>query len=247
MSYGSGDYWGIINVGNGLNYINNYKDENVEKVTTTSIVISNNEKYLFENIDKPQSPINVLIGSRKFAEGWNCFRVSVIGLINLGKTKGNKIIQIFGRGVRLKGLKNDGKRKHISHIDDYFKDLRIDNDSNNLKKLETLCVFSLQKSYLEVFTEAISGELEITKSFDISVKPRTFEYKDGKLTYMSEAKETFEYWANSKQLPKINGINVNLNPSKTYDSPYLSMEHGSNKAVITYPGRENLTLDFNAK
>ncbi len=182
LSYGSGDYWGIINVGNGLNYINNYKDENVEKVTTTSIVISNNEKYLFENIDKPQSPINVLIGSRKFAEGWNCFRVSVIGLINLGKTKGNKIIQIFGRGVRLKGLKNDGKRKHITqHIDDYFK--LKDNDADNLKRLETLCVLSLQKSYLETFTEAISGELEITKSFDISVKPSVIKLNGGSVTY----------------------------------------------------------------
>jgi len=110
LSYGTGDYWGIINVGNGLNFINNYTDESVKKITSTSLVISSIEKYLFENIDKPQSPINVLIGSRKFAEGWNCFRVSVIGLINLGKTKGNKIIQIFGRGVRLKGLKNDGKR-----------------------------------------------------------------------------------------------------------------------------------------
>lgn len=182
LSYGSGDYWGIINVGNGLNYINNYKDENVEKVTTTSIVISNNEKYLFENIDKPQSPINVLIGSRKFAEGWNCFRVSVIGLINLGKTKGNKIIQIFGRGVRLKGLKNDGKRKYLTqHIDDYFK--LKDNDADNLKRLETLCVFSLQKSYLETFTEAISGELEITKSFDISVKPSVIKLNGGHVTY----------------------------------------------------------------
>jgi hypothetical protein len=182
LSYGSGDYWGIINVGNGLNYINNYKEENVEKVTTTSIVISNNEKYLFENIDKPQSPINVLIGSRKFAEGWNCFRVSVIGLINLGKTKGNKIIQIFGRGVRLKGLKNDGKRKHTTqYIDDYFK--LKDNDADNMKRLETLCVFSLQKSYLEVFTEAISGELEITKSFDISVKPSLIKLNGGSVTY----------------------------------------------------------------
>jgi hypothetical protein len=182
LSYGSGDYWGIINVGNGLNYINNYKDENIEKVTTTSIVISNNEKYLFENIDKPQSPINVLIGSRKFAEGWNCFRVSVIGLINLGKTRGNKIIQIFGRGVRLKGLKNDGKRKHITqHIDDYFK--LKDNDADNLKRLETLCVFSLQKSYLETFTEAISGELEITKSFDISVKPSLIKLNGCSVTY----------------------------------------------------------------
>lgn len=169
LSYGTGDYWGIINVGNGLNFINDYKGEIVEKVTSTSVVISNIEKYLFENIDKAQSPINVLIGSRKFAEGWNCFRVSVIGLINLGKTKGNKIIQIFGRGVRLKGLKNDGKRKDLNHIEDYFS--LSHSDFDKLKRLETLCVFSLQRSYLETFTEAVSSELEITKTFDIKVNP----------------------------------------------------------------------------
>lgn len=48
LSYGTGDYWGIINVGNGLNFINDYKGENVEKVTSTSVVISNIEKYLLK-------------------------------------------------------------------------------------------------------------------------------------------------------------------------------------------------------
>ncbi len=177
LSYGSGDYWGIINVGNGLNFINECKSEHIEKMTGTALVISNIEKYLFENIDSPQSPINVLIGSRKFAEGWNCFRVSVIGLINLGKSKGNKIIQIFGRGVRLKGLKNDGKRKDINHTEDYFALKQTDTD--RLKRLETLCVFSLQRSYLETFTEAVSSELEISKSFEIPVKPCVIKLNSG--------------------------------------------------------------------
>lgn len=177
LSYGTGDYWGIINVGNGLNFINEYKGENVEKVTSKSVLITNIEKYLFENIDKPISPINILIGSRKFAEGWNCFRVSVIGLINLGKTKGNKIIQIYGRGVRLKGLKNDGKRKDINHIEDYFSLTQSEYDK--MKRLETLCVFSLQRSYLETFTEAVSSELEITKTFDIKVNPSIIKLNIG--------------------------------------------------------------------
>jgi|GEM_PF-1169066 len=169
LSYGTGDYWGIVNVGNGLNFINEYKGQEVEKITSTAIVISNLEKYAFENIDQPQSPINVLIGSRKFAEGWNCFRVSVIGLINLGRSKGNKIIQIFGRGVRLKGLENDGKRKDMNHVENYF--ALGHSDYEKLKRLETLCVFSLQKSYLQTFTDAVCEELEITKSFDIPVTP----------------------------------------------------------------------------
>jgi len=187
LSYGTGDYWGIINVGNGLNFINDYKGDNVEKVTSTSIVISNIEKYLFENIDKPQSPINILIGSRKFAEGWNCFRVSVIGLINLGKTKGNKIIQIFGRGVRLKGLRNDGKRKDLNHIEDYFS--LTHSEFDKLKRLETLCVFSLQRSYLETFTEAVSSELEITKTFEISVNPSMIKLNSGDASFDTYKKD----------------------------------------------------------
>lgn len=187
LSYGTGDYWGIINVGNGLNFINDYKGENIEKITSTSVIIGNIDKYLFENIDKPQSPINVLIGSRKFAEGWNCFRVSVIGLINLGKTKGNKIIQIFGRGVRLKGLGNDGKRKDLNHIDDYF--ALKQNDIDKLKRLETLCIFSLHRSYLETFTEAVSSELEITKTFEISVNPSLIKLNSGDVAFDTYKKD----------------------------------------------------------
>ena len=49
------------------------------------------------------STINVLIGSKKFTEGWNSWRVSTMGLMNVGKSEGSEIIQLFGRGVRLKG------------------------------------------------------------------------------------------------------------------------------------------------
>ena len=45
-------------------------------------------------------------------------------------------------------------------------------------------------------------------------------------------------------MPNISGSPVNLNPPKAYDSPYLSMEHGSNKAVIKYPGYDDVTLEF---
>jgi len=81
-------------------------------------------------------------------------------------------------------------------------------------------------------------------AFQAAVKARTFAYENGKLTYVSEAKDTFEYWAKGTQPPKINGETVNLNPAKTYDSPFLSMEHGSSKAVIHYPGYKDEVLEF---
>ena len=58
---------------------------------------------LFDQINDVGSSVNVLIGSRKFMEGWDSFRVSSMGLMNIGKGEGSQIIQLFGRGVRLWG------------------------------------------------------------------------------------------------------------------------------------------------
>jgi len=82
------------------------------------------------------------------------------------------------------------------------------------------------------------------EAFQTSVKENPFTYADGKLTYTSEAGDIYEAWAKFTSLPTINGETINLNPEKTYDSPFLSMEHGSNKAVISYPGFEDVVLDF---
>lgn len=85
------------------------------------------------------------------------------------------------------------------------------------------------------------------KSFDAfcaSVKDNGFLYEHEKLTYVSEAKETYEYWAKITHPPQVNGLKVNLNPMKTYDTPYLSMVHGESQAVISYKGYKDLTLDF---
>jgi|GEM_PF-1740913 len=82
--------------------------------------------------------------------------------------------------------------------------------------------------------------------FKTSVKANTCTYSDGKLTYVSEAGDTIEYWSRSGNLPKINGESVNLNPAKSYSSPYLDMDHGSDTARIMCPGETTLlTLDFN--
>lgn len=82
------------------------------------------------------------------------------------------------------------------------------------------------------------------EDFRASVKNNPLEYAAGKLTYVSTAKDQYEVWAKGAQPPRINGIKVNLNPAKTFDSPFLSMVHGSSKAVITCPGHKELVLDF---
>jgi len=39
--------------------------------------------------------LKILLGSKKFIEGWNSFRVSNMGLLNMGRTKGSQILQLF--------------------------------------------------------------------------------------------------------------------------------------------------------
>lgn len=217
LSYGNGGYWGIVNVGNGAKFINDLENENVVKNPRDKIIVSNIERYSFKNIDLPSSPINVLIGSRKFAEGWNCFRVSVIGLINLGSSKGNKIIQIFGRGVRIKGIKNDGKRTFQEHNEDYFK-LSNQKEDEKLRKIETLCVFSLKKSYLETFTNAVNKELEIQRQFEIKVNPSIIKLNDNTEIKFEEFRKRIPIFKLSKT--EIGQRRVALKENQSFDIQY---------------------------
>jgi hypothetical protein len=81
-------------------------------------------------------------------------------------------------------------------------------------------------------------------AFQASVTANPLTYSSGTLNYTSEAGDTFTVYANSKTTPRVNGATVNLNPAKTYDSPYLSMVHGEHWATVSYPGHPDLILNF---
>ena len=99
--------FGVINVGD---------DAKLVKLCEEAGLATGDREFsgsLFHEINKPHSTVNLLIGSKKFTEGWSSWRVSTMGLMNVGKGEGAQIIQLFGRGVRLKGyglsLKRSGK------------------------------------------------------------------------------------------------------------------------------------------
>lgn len=167
LSWGEDEYWGLINVGNGDKFFSDCEEhpqlrhDNGDSLITLRKAPIVNNRYHFTSVDDSTSPINVLVGSRKFAEGWNCYRVSIIGLINLGSSKGNKIIQIFGRGVRLLGLRGDGKRQNHEHCVSYAELLADDTSDKLLRRLETLNVFSLNRSWLETFLKALEQDLPV--------------------------------------------------------------------------------------
>lgn len=87
--------------------------------------------------------------------------------------------------------------------------------------------------------------MELYTFFKNDVKDNTLTYSSGLLTYHSCAGDVYEFWANSTTLPKLNGTTVNLNPTKTYDSPYLNMQHGQQTVTVSYGSYDDLVLDFN--
>lgn len=195
LSYGDGEYWGIVNVGNGDKFFSDIEDENIEKRVAEIL----DDRFLFKNLDNENSPINILIGSRKFAEGWNSYRLSVIGLINLGSSKGNKIIQIFGRGVRLRGRNGDGKRLEESHNEDYYS-LNNPNTDNISKQraLETLTIFSLRRSYLETFIKEIQKDITL-HTFNVLVEPEIITLGDGSQLDFEEYRDRLKIFKSKKK------------------------------------------------
>jgi len=148
IAMGNSEPFGLINIGNSSELMKKLK-ENGFQVTTNEI-----GKSLFEGITKKDSTINLLIGSKKFTEGWNCWRVSTMGLMNVGKSEGSEIIQLFGRGVRLMGYKYSLKRsKAYKKFDDSSIDIP---KYTNL--IETLNVFGIKANYMQEFKQFLENE-----------------------------------------------------------------------------------------
>ena len=107
---------------------------------------------LFHEINQPHSTVHLLIGSKKFTEGWNSWRVSTMGLMNVGKGEGTQIIQLFGRGVRLKGynlsLKRSGRTKLPEGIE----------RPKHIGVLETLGIFGIDADYMAQFRDFLKEE-----------------------------------------------------------------------------------------
>jgi hypothetical protein len=137
-------YFGVINIGDVPGLIRLLE---AGKITCENDAVHSTS--LFDEINEVQSPVNVLIGARKFMEGWDSFRVSNMGLMNIGRGEGSQIIQLFGRGVRLHGKGNTLKRSGA---------LEPGAAPKNLNVLETLNIFGVRANYMQRFREELKRE-----------------------------------------------------------------------------------------
>ena len=74
-----------------------------------------------------------------------------MGLMHVGVGEGPEIIQMFGRGVRLKGWNMSLKRHRMSGAEP-------PQDGVDLAELETLYIFGLRANYIQAFRALLEKE-----------------------------------------------------------------------------------------
>jgi Type III restriction enzyme, res subunit len=142
------DYFGVVNVGDDAKLHKLCIDHGIEGMEKDF------SSSLFQGINGKQSSINLLIGSKKFTEGWSSWRVSTMGLMNIGRGEGSQIIQLFGRGVRLKGFGMSLKRSWA--LDAHQRP----NEAipKFIPALETLNIFGIRADYMQQFKQLLEDE-----------------------------------------------------------------------------------------
>lgn len=161
----SDNYFAVINIGDVPKYAKTLEADTEGKL---SIQDDNFSKSLFQAISETNSTINILIGSKKFIEGWNSWRVSSMGLMNMGKSEGAQIIQLFGRGVRLKGKNFSLKREEANAP--YF-----------IRALQNISIMGLNASYMNRFLTEIENEVPDYTEYPIDIKLNNEEKWNGQI------------------------------------------------------------------
>ena len=157
---GAQEYFGLIYIGDTSAFKKLVEDDDVKIVLEEDAITDS----LFAGINEPDTTINILIGAKKFMEGWNSWRVSNMGLLNIGRSEGSEIIQLFGRGVRLRG-------KHLS----LKRSSALDGEHPKyIGLLETLNIFAVRANYMSQFREYLEKEgvdTEGNVALPLAIKP----------------------------------------------------------------------------
>lgn len=223
LKIGEGEYFGVINIGDVYEFKKLLEKEGIE------VGVDIFTPSLFDQLNNYDSNINILIGAKKFIEGWDSWRVCSMGLLNIGKGEGPQIIQLFGRGVRLKGKELSLKRSK--------------ENKEEIKSLETLNIFGLNADYIKLFLEKVKKEGLNYEEITITIK----KYSNGtkwKRLYTLKTDKSFNFVENYIDLDvdeKILGeVKIDLRPK-------VSLAHGLDTSIAELEDESidsNLRRDF---
>ncbi|MBC7328312.1 DEAD/DEAH box helicase family protein [bacterium] len=142
------------------------------------------EESYFENLNREDSEINILMGSRGFYEGWDSNRPNVINFINIGMGEDARkfILQSVGRGVRIEPI--SGKRKRLLELyngkeieEKLFEEISSAISPHPLSSipLEILFIFGTNRNALETVIQELDQEERKEGELQLSLFPNLYE------------------------------------------------------------------------
>lgn len=118
-----------------------------------------NESY-FQRINRDDSDINVLMGSRSFYEGWDSNRPNLLLFVNIGVGSDAKkfVLQSVGRGVRIEPQKHQRKRFQNLFNAKEVKEQLFEKVKNLILPIESLFVFGTNAENLKEIIKTLKEE-----------------------------------------------------------------------------------------
>jgi len=147
-----------------------------EKLKNYEINESYDNQSYFDNLNKDNSSINILLGSRAFYEGWDSNRPNVMMFINIGIGDSRKyVLQSIGRGERIEPLKGMRKRlRFLANENTLAKTIKNKLKDYDVSMIESLFVFGTDVDNIKKIMESIKYErsksgfkIELEKNKDI--------------------------------------------------------------------------------
>jgi hypothetical protein len=132
-------YCGVVRVGEAAKLL--------DALRSAGMAVGEPDKVTGELFGKIEDDarLRFLIGAKMFVEGWSSWRVSSLALMNVGRGAGAEVIQMFGRGVRLRGRGGSLKRSGADAPPE-------------VKLLETLFVYGVRADYMQTYLGALARE-----------------------------------------------------------------------------------------
>lgn len=221
LTLGENVAFGVINVGDTNELIKLCESNELRTIDNDF------QESLFNNIKDKDSRVKILIGSKKFTEGWDSWRVSAIGLMNIGKKEGSQIIQLFGRGIRLQGYNMSLKRTSAlgainigAAIPEY------------ISTLETLNIFGINANYMKEFRDMLLKEDVPPNDEKIDIKLPilpTIESDELKKLKVIRVKDNMQYKRNAEKEVLDNNISIYFKENKIKLDLYANIDEVQSK------------------
>ncbi len=231
--------FGLINVGDAKGLCDHLAKVAVQNGTRLTVADSDFSEAMFASVKESSSPVNLLIGSKKFVEGWDCWRVSTMGLMHVGQSEGSQIIQLFGRGVRLKGYDWSLKRSGHTHAPTRPK---------YIEELETLNVFGIEADFMEKFRQFLKDEgLPGNEKRHTEYIPMNVTYDFGKQLKILRPKQKSgsgrEYdFKRDAPIPTIGEVSSYLTQNPVVADWYSSIRSVQSRGTASETSKDNVKL-----